>query len=168
MTTKYISQFTDTLHAPFQRQPNARQHILVVEDDRFFRRLNSEVLICSGYQVDTAKDGAVAWGQIQRENYDLIVTDNDMPNMTGIELLQELHEARLTLPVIMATGTFPEHEMNLHPWLRIDAALFKPYTVDELLGTVKEVLRAIAASRGEIAPPPNWHSEPQRAASLRL
>ena len=160
MTTKYISQFEDTDEATFERQPNSRQRILVVEDDRLIRRLNSEVLTCSGYQVDTAEDGAVAWGAIQNENYDLIVTDNDMPNMTGIGLLQELHEAHLSLPFIMATGTFPEEEMNLHPWLRIEAVLLKPYTFDELLGTVKEVLRATTAARGEIAPPPNWHSEP--------
>jgi len=42
----------------------------------------------------------------------------------------------------MATGTFPREELDRHPWLQIDAPLLKPHTFDELLGTVKIVLRA--------------------------
>ncbi len=51
-----------------------------------------------------------------------------MPKVTGVELLQKLHDARLALPVIMATGTIPEAEFARYPWLRPNATLLKPYT----------------------------------------
>ena len=160
MTAKYISQFETASEPLLPRQPNSRQRILVVEDDALIRRLNTEVLTYSGYQVDAAGDGAAAWDAIQNENYDLIVTDNNMPNMTGIELLQSLHEAGMSLPVIMATGTIPQDELDRHPWLQIDATLLKPYSYDELLATVKNVLHAANRSAGKFAPPPNWQAQP--------
>ena len=71
------------------------------------------------------------------------------------------------MPVIMATGTLPQEELARHPWLQIDVALLKPYTFDELLGTVKEVLRATCDASEEIAPPSNWHRQPAQAG-LRI
>jgi DNA-binding response OmpR family regulator len=130
-----------------------RQRILVVDDERMIRQLNTEVLSCSGYQVDAAEDGAVAWDALQLNNYDLLITDHDMPKVTGVELLKKLHAARMALPVIMATGTPPEEELDRHPWLQIQAVLLKPYTFDELLGTVKNVLHAATGGPGQLASP---------------
>lgn len=160
MIAKNIPQFDLSTEPLLPRQPNPRQRILVVEDDALIRRLNTEVLACSGYQVDAAEDGAAAWVAIQNENYDLIVTDNNMPNMTGVELLQSLYESRETLPVVMATGTVPQEELDRHPWLEIQATLLKPYSFDELLATVKTVLAVANRSAGEFAPPPNWRAQP--------
>jgi DNA-binding response OmpR family regulator len=160
MTAKSISQFETPSEPLLPRQPNSRQRILVVEDNALIRRLNTEVLAYSGYQVDDAEDGATAWCAIQQESYDLIVTDNNMPKMTGVELLQLLHEAHLSLPVIMATGTVPQDELDRYPWLQIDATLLKPYSYDELLATVKNVLHAANRNSGEFASPPNWQSQP--------
>jgi len=161
MTTKYFSEAEDLTGALSVRQPNSRQRILVVEDDPLIRRINTEALTYSGYHVDAAADGAIAWSAIQRENYDLIVTDNNMPNMTGVDLLQSLHEARMSLPVIMATGTFPQDDLDRHPWLQIDATLLKPYTFHELLATVKSVLPADMIDSREFTPPANWPAEPR-------
>ena len=51
-------------------------------------------------------------------------------------------------------------ELNRHPWLQLAATLLKPFTGDELLGTVKKVLRAIGSARGQIEPLPVWRSQP--------
>ena len=117
--------------------------ILVVEDDVDIRHLHADVLMQSGYQVDVAEDGAAAWDTLQRNRYDLVVTDNDMPKVTGVELLEMLHSARMAQPVIMATGTLPS-EFSRSPWLKPAAILIKPYSFKELLGTVKNVLLATA------------------------
>ena len=159
MPAKYMSQTEKPTSAPPQREPNLRQRILVVDDDPSIRRLNSEVLTYSGYHVDAAEDGADAWDALQLNSYDLLVTDNDMPNVTGVDLLKKLHAARMALPVIMATGTSPQAELNRHPWLQIDVTLLKPYTFDELLGAVKNVLRATADASDPLVPP-NWQSQP--------
>ena len=102
---------------PLQSQTNPPDHILVVEDDNFFRRLNAAVLAQSGYEVDTAEDGAAAWQALNTDSYDLLITDNRMPKVSGVDLLKKLRAARMVLPVIMATGTLPKEELARYPWL---------------------------------------------------
>ena len=115
--------------------------ILVVEDDVDLRRLNTEVLTRSGYHVDAAEDGAAGWEALREGDYDLLITDNGMPRLTGVGLLKKLRAARMVLPVIMATAALPAHVFAQSPWLVPDATLLKPFTSDELLGTVEKILR---------------------------
>ena len=123
-------------------QPNSPHRILVVDDDSEVRQLNTQVLIHFGYHVDAAEDGAAAWEALQLESYDLIVTDNNMPKVTGLELLKKLRAARMALPVIMATGVLPQDEFTRYPWLQPAATLIKPHTIAQLVDTVKQVLSA--------------------------
>ena len=127
--------------------------ILVVEDESDIRKLNTEVLTQSGYSVDAAENGAVAWETIQRQGYDLVLTDYDMPKAAGLDLVKKLHDAHLALPVIICTGTLPMEEFTRHPWLQPAAMLVKPYTIDELLGTVKQVLLSATGSSRQSTPP---------------
>ena len=71
-----------------------------------------------------------------------MITDNDMPKMTGVELLGKLRAARMELPAIMATGTLPAQTPAQRPWLQPAATLLKPYTTEKLLETVRRVLDA--------------------------
>jgi acetyltransferase-like isoleucine patch superfamily enzyme/CheY-like chemotaxis protein len=119
--------------------------ILVVEDDRDLRQLNAGALIHSGYAVDMAEDGAAAWEALQANRYDLLITDNKMPKLTGIELLKKLRSAHMGLTVIMATGHLPTQELAQNLWLEPVTRLAKPYATDRLLDTVKEVLNAVFA-----------------------
>jgi CheY-like chemotaxis protein len=144
----------------FECQTNPPQRILVAEDDDDIRRLNVEVLTDSGYEVDAAEDGACAWDALQLNSYDLLITDNNMRKMSGVELLKKLHAARMTLPVILTSGTMPVEELKRHPWLQIEAKLHKPYTLAKLLGTAGNVLRATSRGREQVAPLPNWPSQP--------
>ena len=126
--------------APTRFQQNPPPRILVVDDDIFTRHLSTAVLSRSGYEVDTAEDGAVAWQALNAANYNLVITDNNMPELTGVDLLRKLRSARMALPVIMATGTLPTLEFAQSPWLIPDATLLKPFSSGELLGKVKDVL----------------------------
>jgi DNA-binding response OmpR family regulator len=110
--------------------------ILVVDDDPLIRELNTEILIADGYQVDAAESGAVAWDMLQLNNYDLLITDNNMPKVSGLEL----RAAGMALRVIMATGTPSEEEFTRCLGLQLAATLIKPYTPVEFLETVKKVL----------------------------
>jgi len=128
-------------------QPGPRQRILVVDGDNDNRQLNTEVLIQFGYHVDAAEDGAAGWEAIQLNSYDLLVTDNNMPKVSGVELLIKLRAAHLLLPVIIATATLPKKDFTRYPWLQTAVTLPKPYTIDEFLGMVKEVLHTTSAAR---------------------
>jgi DNA-binding response OmpR family regulator len=152
--------------APTPGRTNPPRRILVVDDDISIRQLSTEVLIHHGYDVDAAEDGAVAWNTLQHNSYDLLVTDHNMPKVSGVELLKKLRAARIALPVILVSGAIPTEELNRHPRLQLEATLPKPFTGDELLGVVKEVLRATDDVREQIAPR-NWQSQPS-AIRLRL
>ena len=122
---------------PNRSKRNSHQRILVVDDDKIIRQLNSKVLILSRYEVDTAEDGDVAWKALQAVNYGLLITDNQMPKVSGIELVKKCRCKRMTLPIILASGAPPANTESL----QLAAILLKPFTAHQLLKTVKEVMR---------------------------
>lgn len=146
-------------------QTSAPRRILVVDDEPDICRLNAEVLERSGYQVDTAEDGLAGWEALHAtrhspESYALLITDHDMPGLTGLALVRKLRAAHMALPVIMATGTLPAEDlMDRYPWLQPVATLIKPYSTEQLLGTVEAVLRTADGSREQFAPLSNQLSD---------
>ena len=80
--------------------------ILVVDDDSFVREMLSMILETSGYAVATAENGLSAFRQcMEGERADLIISDMNMPEMNGIELIRKLRENSVDTPLIMLTGT---------------------------------------------------------------
>jgi CheY-like chemotaxis protein len=112
----------------------------VVDDEPIVRRLNAKMLLDAGYRVDAVEDGAVAWDALQVKKYDLLITDNNMPKVTGVELIEKVRAAGMALPVIMATGALPKEAFSRRSRLQPVATLLKPYTLAEFLGTVATVL----------------------------
>jgi len=156
--------------APVQCRTSPPPRILVVEDEPDIRRLNAEVLKSFGYKVDTAEDGMAGWKALHAvrhapDTYALLITDHDMPELTGLALVKKLRVARMALPVIIATGRLlPENLFSLYGWLQPAAALIKPYSVEQLLGKVEAALRTADGARKQIASPANWLA----AGGLRL
>ena len=121
----------------------------MVEDDAVIRSLNTEDLKNHGYLVDPVEDAATGWDALQANRYDLLITDQHWPKLSGIELLKNIHDARMTLPVIMVTDILPEREFALHPWIQPASMLLTPNTSKKLLGMVKKALSTSAVSKGE-------------------
>lgn len=122
-----------------------RPRILYADDDDSLRRLGERLLLRSGYAVDVVTDGAEAWAALQHTNYDLLVTDNEMPRLTGLELIRKSRQARLDVPVILTSGTLDTLPPNDRSWLECAAMLAKPFTCEQLLLVVREALRAAAS-----------------------
>jgi len=137
MTTKYATPATGEL---FRYPPDQLHRILVVDDDPYICQSNAEILRRHGYVADTATDGLAAWDSLQTNHYDLLVTDNDMPRMSGVQLLEKIHQAQLILPVIVASGTMPVEALEHPEWHNLEALLPKPYSAVGLLETVVNVL----------------------------
>ena len=157
------SQARQTAGAPIQCRANAPCRILVVEDEPDIRRINAVVLHRAGYHVDAAEDGHAGWQAVRHapESYALLITDHNMPGLTGLALVKKLREARMTLPVIMATAALPEADLfDRYPWLQPAVVLLKPYSIGQLLGTVEKVLRATVSPDEGFAPPPIWQGRP--------
>jgi acetyltransferase-like isoleucine patch superfamily enzyme/CheY-like chemotaxis protein len=145
MIDNEIPPATETPGGPPRSNANSPRRILVVEDDQFLRQRNTMALTLSGYVVDTAADGAAAWEALNANRYDLLITDNSMPKVSGIELLRKLRSASMELPVLMATGKLPTEELAQNPRLEPVALLAKPYANEQLLEKVKDVLDAVFA-----------------------
>ena len=141
MNTLLEASVAKASSAPTRRQTNPPNRILVVDDDVDLRKLNTQVLVLSGYQVNAAEDGEAAWEYLKANSCDLLITDNRMPRLSGLELVKKLRSAHMTLPVIMATGHLPTNEFMRKPWLKPEAMLQRPFTNDDLLEAVKKVLR---------------------------
>jgi two-component system sensor histidine kinase and response regulator WspE len=82
-----------------------RKHVLVVDDSLTVRELERKLLNSRGYEVDIAVDGMDGWNAVRTGNYDLVITDIDMPRMDGIELLKLIRkDSRLkALPVMIVS-----------------------------------------------------------------
>jgi two-component system chemotaxis response regulator CheY len=126
--------------SPIPGHKNSSCRILVVDDDHDLRQLSVDALTSSGYSVEGATDGAAGWEALQTCDYDLVITDNHMPKMTGLEMIEKLHSARIRIPVIMATGILPLDEFARKPWLKPDATLERPFTSEHLLAAVGKIL----------------------------
>ena len=116
-------------------------HILLVEDESAILEFSTAVLVRGGYQVTAVEGCEAAWKAIQSANYDLLVTDNQMPGMSGLELVSKLRLARIELPVIVASGGVEAEEFAQNQSLQPAIALPKPFTAKQLLESVAEALR---------------------------
>jgi CheY-like chemotaxis protein len=125
---------------PTRGQINPPLRILLVDDNSDIRQLSIDVLAGSGYDVEGVNDGAAGWEALQTYDYDLVITDNKMPRMTGIEMIAKLRSANIAVPVIMATRYLPIDEFARKPWLKPDLMLERPFSNDDLLEGVKNVL----------------------------
>src|SRR5215472_1172169 len=81
-----------------------RKRILVVDDEKSQRDILSMILSSEGYEVFTASSGSQALKQVQKERYDLVLTDLMMPEMDGIQLLTHLMQFDSSIIVIMMTA----------------------------------------------------------------
>jgi two-component system, OmpR family, response regulator len=127
---------------PSNDQETTRARIMVVEDDVHLRDLSTKALIHEGYEVDCAENGVRAWKALHLKRYDLLITDNKMRKMTGLQLVQKLRSAGSQLPVVLASASLPAETLLQDAMLSFAAVVPKPFTLDELVGTVKRILRA--------------------------
>jgi len=127
-----------------QKHPH---RVLVVDDDQDSRQFQVKLLTSAGYHVEAVNDGVAGWEALRSHDYDLVITDNHMPKMTGLEMIEKLHFSRKTIPVIMATGNLPTDELDRKPWLRPEATLQKPFAGRDLLETISNVLDSYGGNK---------------------
>jgi len=152
MSTNKIILVDESEAATHPGEKSRRDRILVVDDDPLTRGQNVGMLIDQGYDAEEATDGADGWEALRDRHFDLVITDNSMAKMTGVEMIEKFRSSGMTIPVIMATGTMPHFEFARKPWLRPDVALIIPFSEDELLAAISNVLRKDHDHRGDISP----------------
>ena len=120
----------------------ADKTVLVVDDEIHIVHVVAIKLRNNGYEVISADNGAEALELALREKPDIIVTDYQMPIMTGLELVENLrrHDETKDIPVIMLTARSFALEQEQQDALQISGCLSKPFSPRELLGNIEDVL----------------------------
>lgn len=134
----------------------SRQRILYVDDEPLLRSLGQQILIRCGYEVKTADDGAEAWDALNDQKYHLLITDNQMPRLTGLELIRKMRRADVTVPVILASGTVGSLPAEDLLWLESSTMLAKPFTCEQLISVVREVLRPARTAQSALSVSLPW------------
>jgi len=127
--------------------PSPDINILVVDDMAAMRKILKTLLAQLGYKnVDEAEDGKQALEKLRQnpDKYGLVITDWNMPNMTGIELVQAIRsdEKLKHLPVLMVTAEAKKENVLMAIKAGVNNYIVKPFTAE----TLKEKLEAIFSS----------------------
>ncbi|MFT3867521.1 MAG: response regulator [Nibricoccus sp.] len=120
-------------------------HILIADDDRWIREAIAELFQREGYSVSTAEDGEAAYAILCEKTVDLLITDEDMPRLRGVELLRRLRQENSPLPAILISGCLPWNEPDLDDLLKPGFALEKPFAFSQLLKEVQVLSAATQA-----------------------
>ena len=115
--------------------------ILIAEDDRELRQLFSHVLNRYGYTVVGVSNGQEALDALDKDFYDMIISDIMMPIMDGYELVRQLRDVGNTTPVLMITAKDAFDDMRLGFQSGVDDYMVKPINVNEMVLRVQALLR---------------------------
>ncbi len=121
-----------------------RPRILVAEDDPGVMGVAALVLHLSGFEVTTAEDGEAAWRIYLEQGCDLLLTDHNMPRLSGLELIARVRTHGDPLPVILTSGLLDPSDIPYPLCSQIDAVLAKPFSTQVLVDTVRRCLRSVA------------------------
>src|SRR4030067_244288 len=103
------------------------KRILVADDDEVLRNMLVETLESLGYLVVGVEDGEEALACIQKEEYDLAITDIRMPKLDGLGFLKKCRELKPKLPVVLITGYAQSYSAQTARYEGADAYLVKPF-----------------------------------------
>ena len=126
-----------------------RARVMIVDDSPIVRANLSAVLSNAGHHVREAVSGIDALNQIRRELPDLLVTDLNMPEMDGLQLLAKLREEELICPVLVVTTEISSDFKDQGRRLGVKAWIIKPYKPDSLCRAVAALLKSASSSKTE-------------------
>jgi len=120
----------------------AEKKVLVVDDEIHIVYVAAIKLRNNGYEVVTATNGAEAFELACAEKPDIIVTDFQMPVMTGVELVEKIRQNEETkdIPVILLTARSFAVSQEQQEDLQISGCLSKPFSPRELLENIEDIL----------------------------
>jgi len=127
------------------KQQISKKHIMVVDDETSICQLFAEYLIDNGYETSAFTDSVQALEAFKKspDKYDCIITDQTMPNLTGIELASKISQIRKDFPIIMQTGYSDHINEQIVEDSAISVLLKKPVDVDKMISIIHGIFDKI-------------------------
>lgn len=128
-----------------------RMKILVVDDFSTMRRIIRNLLRELGFEnISEADDGSTALPALRRGGFDLLITDWNMPGMTGLELLEGVRSdpELATLPVLMVTAEAKREQIIAAAQAGVNGYIVKPFTASTLKEKLQKIFERINAGSG--------------------
>lgn len=124
--------------------PGGTERILFVDDEKSLVRLGSQIFTYLGYRVTAVSSSLEALNLFHANpgNFDLVITDQTMPNMPGAELAKAILLIRPEIPIILCTGYSETLTEETAKSIGIKAFVMKPIVLHEIAETVRKVLDA--------------------------
>ncbi|MCP4449643.1 MAG: response regulator [Myxococcales bacterium] len=137
-----VELLTRTKQLLAESMPATREHILVVDDSPAQRHYVADCLARQGFRISTAENGRGALEMVLAEAPHLVVSDYEMPEMTGFELVHSIRSNAQTrnTPVIMLTARDSKRDMAQMRAAGASAYLVKPFAQDKCIATVERTL----------------------------
>lgn len=132
--------------------PHAKIKLLIVDDEPSTRSLLSQIFTQSGHHVRSAEDGFSALVEIRHQMPDIILSDLNMPGMSGFELLSVIRRRFPSMRAIAMSGAFSGD--SVQPGVAADAFYEKATSVASLVNTIETMAR------------PEWASSPLHPRTL--
>ncbi len=122
--------------------------VLVVDDEIHIQTVVAIKLRNNGFNVITASDGQEGYEKALEHKPDLIVSDFQMPRLTGLEMIEKIRgeKAGVSIPVVMLTARGFAIEKEQRENLNIAECLSKPFSPKELLRTIEDVLKLVTVA----------------------
>ena len=129
--------------------------ILIVEDEVGIREMLSDAVRISGYEALTCTNGVEALNALRKHSVNLIISDINMPQMSGFDMLEKVRMRGDDTPIIFLTARHEKQDVTQGLRLGADDYITKPFGLEELMLRVEAVLRRssrtiIAAGESEI------------------
>jgi two-component system NtrC family sensor kinase len=118
----------------------AEEYILIIDDSTELRSLLESILPFSGYHTLSASTGEEGLEQAIKSRPDVILIDLELPDTTGLKVIEELNRRGITIPTIMITGYGSEGTAARALRLGAQGYLVKPFTTEEVLSSVEKAL----------------------------
>ena len=115
--------------------------LLIVEDDQQLQQMFIRILSKHGYSAVGVSNGQLALDALDKDYFDLIITDIMMPEMDGFELVQQLRDVGNKIPILMITAKDAFDDMSLGFRYGVDDYMVKPININEMVLRVKALLR---------------------------
>ena len=125
--------------------PDRNIKILVVDDAPMIRRILKNILKEMGFNnIEEAEDGQVALQKLRSQKFDFVITDWNMPNLTGIELVQEIRNdpSLKHLPILMVTAEAKKENVILALKTGVNNYISKPFTPDKIKTKIEAIFSA--------------------------